>query len=763
MDDLFSALFGYKWFQYTQGSLSFQPVIPFSMIWLLGLAAAVWTWFSCRHLLKRGRRFLWLLALRLLFLALATGILLNPKFELTRMVPQTGSLAVLVDDSQSMGITASGRKRGDPVREAFGEGGAVRRGLEHDFEVRYFSFAGSVRPMRELEELDWDGVQTNLAAALDHALAERSGKPLAAAILVTDGAQTVSQSLAESIDAYVARKIPVYTVGVGPTEVSPDVELQDVSVPADVPAGSVVPVRAAIRHPGFRGKTVRFEVRDGTSLLAATEVVLSQDSDLTVAEVRLFPEFTGVKSLDADIVTSGEERILQNNTRKALVNVREDRPRILLVEGRPRWEFKFIRQAMEGDRLIRLESLLRTALNKFYRQGIADEGTLEGGFPAQREELFGYDGLILGDVEASFFTYAQMEMINDFVARRGGGLLALGGSHALGVGGFQNTPIEAVLPVYLESARGSRPVDASYSRAESRVELTPAGGEHPVLQLDRDPAASLRLWQEIPNLSDLNEADASKPGATVLLSALPKDSRGAGKPGSPLLVGHRYGRGLGVAFLTGSSWRWQMLRDSRDRSFETFWRQLCRWLVSSAKQSVTVETDRTVYPPRESVRITADVRDKTFVGINNSTVTALVADPSGHTEEVRLALAPGETGIYTADWTPSSDGLHSVEVLPETDSGRPGSARTWFQSGGLEREYFDSAQKEDLLKDIAERTGGRYYPVEEVGQLPDEIVYGSTEGAVTESLGLWNIPANILLLFVLLGGEWVLRRRWGLI
>ena len=146
----------------------------------------------------------------------------------------------------------------------------------------------------------------------------------------------------------------------------------------------------------------------------------------------------------------------KNNSQSRLVEVQDRTAKVLYIEGEPRWEFKFIRRAMEQDRNLRLVSLLRTSQNKFYRQGIEEEEELVEGFP-DREELFQYDGLVLGSIGVAFFSAEQQEDIYAFVSQRGGGLLFLGGRYALGDGGYQSSSLADLLPVRLDQPAGSRP------------------------------------------------------------------------------------------------------------------------------------------------------------------------------------------------------------------------------------------------------------------------------------------------------------------
>ncbi len=768
MEELFSALFKFRPFHFAEGDFHFRTATPLAFYfaaWLAGLAVLAWLYRSrLRHNLRQG---LCLVGLKGLWILVVLLLLMQPTLTLSTLVPQENLVAVLLDNSRSLGILERGQPRGAPAAALAAPEAAFRKALERNFHVRWHHFDQSPWTPPDPAALDWSGEQTNLSAALQAVLAESRSLPFAGVVLVTDGSDNSFRDITSVVREFAARGIPVHTVGVGPEDVDHDVEIVSVSLPERVLPDSVAVARIQIRHPGFRGTRAQLLVRDGSTLVSSTDIALSRVSDQTTAEVKLFPEFTGIKAWEFSVAPLHGEQLVENNSLRTVFEVRDSRPRVLMVEGRPRWEYKFIRQALSADRYVRLESLLRSAINKFYRQGIEQETTLAAGFPTRREDLFEYQGLILGDVESAFFTYAQMEMIRDFVSRRGGGLLMLGGGSTLGSGGYQNTPVEEALPVWLGSREGRLAPEMSYQRVESQVQLTDFGANHPALRLSREEEESSRLWSELPPLSDRNRVSGLKPGAVVLVEARDRpasDSAPAREPG-PLLVSHRFGRGLGIVLLSGSSWRWQMLKEHTDQSHELLWRQLVRWLVSAARDPVTVEVERGVYSRNQPVRARVEVNDPAYQRLNDARLEAHVIRPDGSQEPLSLSWDSHEDGVFVGEWFPGTDGIHRIEVTahrPDSEGAALGTASDSFLVATGQTEYFDATRKVEFLKGIARETGGRYYGIEEADRLPDEIRYVRSESSVTEVLDLWDMPFNFFLLAGLLVAEWLLRRHWGM-
>src|SRR5690606_33001092 len=204
-----------------------------------------------------------------------------------------------------------------------------------------------------------------------------------------------------------------------------------------------------------------------------------------------------------------------NNTQLRPMEVPRERRHVLYIEGEPRWEYKFIRRALDNNPSVRLASLLKTTANKFYRQGVETGEELADGFPTDEETLFGYDALMIGSFEAAALTPEQQRMIADFVSRRGGGLLMLGGRRGLADGGWGSTVLADVLPAKLPVPDTA----ATFIRFQAKVHLTRDGARSLLTRLERDDEANVASWAEMPDVMDFQYLDEPKPGAVTLLEA----------------------------------------------------------------------------------------------------------------------------------------------------------------------------------------------------------------------------------------------------
>ena len=224
---------------------------------------------------------------------------------------------------------------------------------------------------------------------------------------------------------------------------------------------------------------------------------------------------------------------------------------MLYFEGEPRFEMKFIRRAVEDDKNLQVVILQRTAENKYLRRDVGSADELVGGFPKTREELFAYRAIILGSVEAASFTPEQLRMLADFVSKRGGGLLMLGGRRSFAEGGWAGTPVGEVLPVDASTAHGER--RSTSSRALGRSRRAPARPSRSRRSPTTEAASTREVERDAAGHRRSTRCARSKPGATVLLTGV--DNR---EQDQVVLAYQRYGRGKALALPIQDSWLWQM-------------------------------------------------------------------------------------------------------------------------------------------------------------------------------------------------------------
>ena len=762
-DALFEALFSYRPVVFREGDFRFDvTAASFVAALVVGVvvAAAIFTYRRVQVTDGRVRDRVILTGLRIAALGLVLFCLFRPTLVVRAAVNQQNVVAVLLDDSRSMQIPdVGGQARGNYLKEQFGApDSAIMKALSDRFLVRTFRFSSTATRIASGNALTFGGSQTKLGAALDGVRDELAGLPVAGVVLVSDGADTGDTALNDALLGLKAEKLPVFTVGVGSEALSQDIQIDRVSTPRTVLKDASLLLDVVVRQTGYNGRTVTVDVEDEGRIVGSEKVQLPSDGSPASVRVRATATEAGPRLFTFRVAPVEGELVPQNNVRDALIDVRDAKERILYFEGEPRFEMKFLRRAVADDKNLELVALQRTADNKYMRLLGAnpDPEELIGGFPKTRDELFAYRGLILGSVEAGAFSGDQLQMIADFVDRRGGGLLMIGGARSFGEGGYGGTPVADALPLLIDPRRR-----ASDPAPLVRLTMAPtrAGQAHAVTQIGASESASAARWPELPPVTSINEDLPVKPGASVLLNGT--DERGKERV---VLASQRFGRGKAIALTLQDTWQWQMHASIplEDQTHENYWRQMMRWLVEGVPNMVDVRVPDRV-EPGDPVTVEATVVDKQFVELNDATVVAQVTRPGGTTLTIPLQWTGERDGEYRGTFVSAEPGPYEVTVDASRSGGQVvGSGSGYVRAGPGEAEFFDPTMHSAPMRRIAEETGGRFYTADAAQGLAEDIRYAGRGVTSVEERELWNMPIILVVLMGLVCAEWGYRRLVGL-
>ncbi len=741
---------------FQQADFSWGLSRPLMLVVIVGIALAAAALLTYRGLstVESGRDRAVLVALRAAALVVLLFCLVRPTLILKAAVPQQNFLGVLVDDSRSMAIAdLDGQARSAFIHDQLGNPNAkLLAALSQRFVVRFFSFSSSSDRVASVGDLKYSGTATRLGQALDRARDELAGLPLAGLVMVTDGADTSDATIDESLASLKARSIPVFTLGVGQERFARDVQVTRVETPRSVLKGTALVVDVVLSQTGYGGQTVPLSVEDDGRIVSTQEVKLPADGESATVKVRFTANEAGARVFTFKVPTQNGEQVTQNNARDSLIQVNDRAEKVLYYEGEPRVELKFLRRAVEEDKNLQVVSLDRTAENKYYRQSVSTPDELIGGFPKTRDELFQYRAIILGSVEAASFSPDQLRMLADFVSKRGGSLLMLGGRRSFAEGGWGGTPVGEVLPVVMGASNSKYFMEFS-------VKPTRAGAITPVTQIGPTEEASASKWNDMPDLSAVNLIREVKPGATVLLTGTDRS-----RQDHVVLAYQRFGRGKAFAMPVQDTWVWRM--DAKmavtDTTHAMFWRRLIRWLVDGVPGQVNVSTTADRVEPGEPVKLAAEVLDTAYSEVNDSRVVAHITSPSGKASEVPVDWTVTRDGEYRATFVPDEPGIYNIRVSAERDQKELGSSTMHVRVSAGDVEYFDAAMRARLLKRIAEDTGGRFFTTANASTMPEAISYSGRGVTVVEEREIWDMPALFFALVALVGAEWGYRRVKGL-
>ncbi len=670
---MFEFLFKYPRSVYSLGHFALLGAWPmWTLALLILVAAAALAWLIRSRLsqaapVMHGWRVWVIWSLQTLLAAILLVLLWQPAITIAELKPQENIIAVLVDDSRSMGISEDGSTRQAQAVKALQDG--VLASLNRRFQTRLYRVDDVPARIDSLKDLKPSAPSTRIGDSLKQLSEETADLPIGAVVLLSDGDDNTGGISADAINALRARHIPVHTVGFGQERAAHDVELDDAEVAPRALADSRLAAKITFHQRGYAGSKINLTVRDVSTgqskMLASRTISLGPDGNLQTEILMFDIGGAGAKTLQiAAVPLPGEENTV-NNTLTRVVNVGADARRILYIEGEPRWEFKFIREAEEEDRMVQIVSMVRTSENKIYRQGISSPAELASGFPSRAEDLFGYQGLIIGSVEAGYFTPAQQALIHEFVDRRGGGLLLLGGQFSLADGGWNASNLTDLLPTTLPTQAGTfhREADPRNGMTHTFAELAPGGVDSIITRLVDDPAANAAKWKKLPYLMDYEDPGTPKPGASVLANMITPEGRTL-----PLLITENFGRGRTAIMATGGSWRWQMSSPLGDTAHHLFWQQLVRWLVSDTPGHVKASVPAQMLLDNGAVTITADVRDQQYNPAPDAKVEAHILGPSGVSALVEMSPVPDNPGQFQAAWSAPKTGAYLTEVTAQRNA-----------------------------------------------------------------------------------------------
>ena len=786
---MFEKLMKYPIDVFREGNFSLGVPLPgLLIVVLLGalVAATIWAYRSTSG--RTGRWFRgFLIFLRTIVLCFLAFCLLKPFLTIYQTNPDDSYLLVMVDKSKSMQITDSADAVtrlnrvntllfGDASLESAptkkGEEGLLEK-LNSKFKVRLFGFDTTAKRIPSEALTSAEGESTNIPQALNEALDDLQGVPLSGLVLLTDGVDRSGTDIAKFAMQIRERKLPIHTVGIGSEEGPADLELVKVDAPRTAEEDFPVEMWATVKRQGFKGKKVKVQVTSNGRLLDTVDV----DNDTQAARVPLkfIPREPGTQRFEVHVQSTETEAVLQNNTKTFLLKVAPTkRVKILFVDGKPRYEFGFIKRTLKNDPNIQLTDRYFTS-DSLYGGTHTDTGHAFRFYPESKEVLFDFDAIIFGNVDASQFTRTQLENTVEFVRTRGGGFLMLGGTSSLGnheiSKSYINTPIAQCLPIELELGsppppitprrRTARGADSQPSKDTGyKLQLTPEGKMETLMALASSPAENLERWTNLPPLIGYSKVKRAKAGTTVLAQH-PSERNQFGN--RILIATHNYNAGRVMVFTPHSSWHWQMGVPHEDDSFERFWRQAAKWLTTAPKEHLKLDIAKTAYTLKEPVVIEVTATDTQFELTNKAKLRAVIVDETGKRKQLTLEQVLGKDGVYTARFIPNRYGEYTVTATGTLGDEDLGEQQGLFEVKTSYAEFSNAELNVSLLKTLAEGSGGKYYPIEEASQLVNQIPLVESATSKITDVDIWDIPLIFGAVIALLGFEWFLRKRGGLV
>ncbi|MBC8114775.1 MAG: hypothetical protein H7062_10385 [Candidatus Saccharimonas sp.] len=611
----------------------------------------------------------------------------------------------------------------------------------------------------EIKSLRAEGDQTRPAPAVKKVLGDLRGTPPAALILFTDGVASVSDADKLSTVAEAARRkgVQLHIVGLGSDEAAKDLQLFDTLVDEVAFVGDPMLFAAKVKGFGYAGRkvTLRLRKEGDSTALATQEVTAPADGQALKVELSYTSPTAGEFDLVLQIVPPSDETNKENNFETRHVSVREEKIRVLLADGLPRYEFRYLKQLLERDKSIELSTLLQDADLEYAQE----DRTAIQHFPVKREDLAKFDVLVLGDLSPTLLGPAVMENVRDFVREKGGSVVFIAGPQSNPVE-FGGTPLEVLLPF---AAADVRAVATEVTSSDSfHPALTLEGQKgNSLFRLGDTEADSLRIWNGLPNLYWLVEIPKTKPGVRVFAEH-PLKSGMNGR--LPVIVMQQVGGGKVLFHATDETWRWRFR--TGDLHYGRYWIQAIRYLsrgrLIGKDRTAELSVDQLVYQRGQPVTLRVRFVDEKFLPTDASGVTVILDRKGEGRQTVRLTRLRESPTMFEAQVARLAEGTYHAWVSQPAFNEAP--PATDFRIEAPQRELQRRGMDKTDLQLAAKLSHGRFYTLEDVDRLPSEIPRGTPVPLQTdEPIPLWNRWEILSLLATLLTGEWLLRKRWRLV
>jgi von Willebrand factor type A domain len=642
------------------------------------------------------------------------------------------------------------------------DNGRLLRELADRYRLAIYTAAGNVERLSEnssttdlapaVDSLSADGPSsqaTRIGDALLRVVDDFRGAPPAAVILLSDGVVTEGASLSDAAQNLRSAGVPLLAVGIGSAKPPRDVELTDVLVDDVVFVNDVVNFQAHIKATGLEGQPAKVVLRrEGESTpLAELAVVLPAAGKTLSVRLTDRPTKAGDVTYVVEITPRDDETDKKNNSQSRKVSVRDDKIRVLLAQGYPNYEFRFLKTLLERDRSVQLSTYLQDADPDYAEQ---DKSALRS-FPVSREDLLAYDVVIIGDVDPRLLPQSVWQSVRAFVSEKGGGAVFVAGPKFLSGLYRENPAVSALLPVKLDSvpSGGNRVGDMSRGFT---VRPTPIGLQSPAFQLGDSPGESEQIWSKLAPLYWFYPVGELKSGAQVLADGL----------GKPVICFQYFGAGRVLFHAIDSTWRWRT--GGGEPFFARYWVQTIRFLAHGKLgkgRGVELTTDRREYRRGEVAQLRARFLDSQLAPSGEEVV--VLVNAAGHARKrVTLRRNAGVAGVYEGPLADLIDGRYEVVMVEPQLSGNPAAVRFSVvpPPGEFARTEMDAA----ALSAAAETTRGKFYTIADADKLLADLPAGRRVPIRNlPPIPIWNRWWLLSAFLSCITAEWILRKRKGML
>lgn len=702
--------------------------LPLAILVLL-LAICLWVYRRTKPVLSWPIKTA-LVLLRVSVLLVLVAVLIRPLFGLSYVSKLSPEIVVLLDNSASMKLEDATISRAKVLDSLLASG--IWKELQKKAQVHFFSFSDSLqKTTSEPGQLDFAGKSTSLSSALLQL--QKKLPELSLAIVISDGGHNFGLdpvSVAGRLD------FPVYTIGVGSEQIPLDLAISDLEYPPEVYLGTPVVVKLSVTGSGESDQKLKLAITEDGKIVEEMEIAISGSGRKQPVRVELSPRTEGVHRYQVSLPKLEGEITFQNNQRKFSLRVEKKRLRVLGVAGNPTWEYHFLKRFLDSQENLDKSYLVFDNLRP-----------LEGRFPKNLSELAAYDIVVFVNPGSELFL-GKEQLLEEFVLSQGRPILFILDDNFLG--SARSRLKLKILPF--------DPAGLSVDYSQFNLVLAEPMEASPLLRLSPDREENQKLWQDLPPLLGCLIPQDVNPEARIL-ATYPST---VAADGSPALLVQEFGRGKVMTTLAFPWWRWDFLLaglEGKNPVYSKFWSNSLRWLTAQKKdKGLELTTDQLVYQAGEKINFKASYRDELGDKLVGGEMGLKIRNVTTDTKS-DLVLNPDQEKDYIANLTYLEPGDYVAEALYSSSRKILGRARSEFQVEEYSLEDQSLTLNRQLLTQLAELSGGRFYTSTDYQKLIEDLVLPERVKEIHRSWEVWNQPGILILAVLLLSLEWFWRRR----
>ncbi len=604
-----------------------------------------------------------------------------------------------------------------------------------------------------------DGLYSDLSDSLQRALQGSETQEVAGIVVLSDGRFNHGEDAARAARALGSRGIPVTTVLVGSEKPPRDIAVVKVAAVDFVHDKDAVDVSVLVKAEGFEGQELALSVREKGQAVVEKKFTVPPSGRATV-NFSFVPEGKGQHNYVVDVPVQPREVFTNNNEKPFAVSVIDKKLKVLLVDGGPRWEYRYLKNALSRDKRLDFKCLLFDPLtaSKEEAQRAVDA------FPHKRDELFAFDTLIFGDVDPAKFTAEDLTNLEAFVIDRGGTMIVVAGKEHMPAD-YAKTAFARVLPIVPGAADSAEPMPAD----GLPLKLTAEARQSPIFRLVPDERENVEAWTALPRILWCAPAAGVKPGAVVWSYASFSGGETTDEAAKhPVVLSQACGLGRVFYVGTDETWRWRY--KVADKYLYQFWGQVILWATSGklpvGTERVRLGTDKFEYVDGEDVVVRARILSDKAVPVADAMVSARLVRKTDDVQvaEAHLDYLADSGGHYEGRFPNIGTGAYAVKLNVAGLEQESASVVTDVEvKEAPTRELIDLGADAATMEDIAAKSGGRAFRLDDLARVPDSLKPLTWKHVTTEEITLWSSAWLLVAFCIIVTAEWVIRKVEGLL